>query len=150
MAKIRWVILAFSLILTTCLIGGVIANLFAGDETSDLNTPSNPLDLVLSDDEELFTCHTGSEYEFAFPVKVDLSDGMNAAEAEAVARSLYETTMNQTNYEVKEVKSNSDDTWTVFLLWGSVSPDGYVEGHNHYYNVHVNAADKTVRYDRCY
>ena len=143
-------ILAFSLILLTCFVGVVIANLFAGDNQSDLNAPSNPIGLVLNDGEESFACHAGTPYEFAFPVKVDLSDGMNSDEAEAVVRCLYETTMNQTNYEIKEVSSNSDGAWTVFLLFGSVSPDGYVENHNHYYNVHVNATDKTVRYDRCY
>ncbi|GEM_PF-2254276 len=150
MAKIRWVILAFSSMLLICFVGVVIANLFVGDNQSDLNVPFNSIGLVLNDGEELFVCHAGTEYEFAFPVKIDLSDGMNADEAEAVARCLYETTMNQTNYEVKAVESNSDGTWTVFLLWGAIYLTGEEENHGHYFNVHVNATDKTASYERCY
>jgi hypothetical protein len=99
-----------------------------------------------------FTCHAGSEYAFVFPVEVNLSDGMDSEEATIVARRLYETEMNQTNYEVKSVQSDGDGAWMVFLLWGSGTPraNGELENHSHYFNVHVNATDRTVEYDRCY
>ncbi|MDR0460141.1 MAG: hypothetical protein LBH62_01695 [Nitrososphaerota archaeon] len=147
MSKIRLVFFAFSLILTACLLGVVIVNLFVDGEKLGAN---NPFDAAGSVSIESFTCNADSEYEFSFSVNVDLSDGMNANEAEIVARCLYETTMSQTDYEVKDVASNREGIWTVFLLWGSVSPDGEMENHSHYYNVHVNAIDRTVEYDRCF
>lgn len=159
MIKRQWGILVFSLILITGLLGVVVANSFISGEKAGVEAPANMTgsgprvlgDVEKSDREAVnFTCYAGCEYEFAFPVKVDLSDGMNADEAEKVARCLYEVNMNQTNYEVKNVQSNSDGTWTVFLLWGSASPNGELENHSHYYNVYVNATDRTVEYDRCY
>ncbi len=131
-------ILAFSLTLIIGALSAVAMGLFGG--------------AVLFTTDVDFTCHEGSEYAFVFSVKVDLNDGMDSGEAEAVARCLYEVDMNQTNYEVKSVQSNGDGTWTVFLLWGSATPraNGELENHSHYYNVHVNATDRTVEYDRCY
>jgi hypothetical protein len=51
-----------------------------------------------------------------FPVRVDLSDGMDSAEAILVGTSLYEFNMKQKNYEVKETLANDDGTWAVYLL----------------------------------
>jgi hypothetical protein len=89
-------------------------------------------------------------YEFKFSVPVNLSDGMDSSEATLVASRLFEYNMKHKNYEVKETQANGDGTWTVYLLWGSVSASGQVENHSHYYNVHVNVTDRTVEYDRCY
>ena len=139
LSKSKLAILAFSLMLVIgALSAVVVAGLFGG--------------VGLSTTDVDFTCHAGSKYTFVFSVRVDLSDGMDSGEAEAVARRLYEVTMNQTNYEVKSVESNGDGAWTVYLLWGSAAPraNGELENHSHYYNVHVNATDRTVEYDRCY
>jgi hypothetical protein len=97
-----------------------------------------------------FTCHAGTEYAYVFPVPIDLSDGMDSDEAITVAGSLYESNMNQTNYEVKSVESTAEGSWTVYLLWGAITPKGEVENHSHFYNVHINATTRTVDYDRCY
>ena len=87
-----------------------------------------------------FTCNAGTEYAFDFSVGVNLNDGMDSSEATLVAITLFEHEIKDKDYEVKETQPNGDGTWTVYLLW-----DG-----NHYFNVHVNATDRTVEYDRCY
>ena len=87
-----------------------------------------------------FTCNAGTEYAFDFSVGVNLTDGMDGSEATSVATALFEHELKDHVYEVKETQLNDDGTWTVYLLW-----DG-----NHYFNVHVNAANRTVEYDRCY
>jgi hypothetical protein len=96
-----------------------------------------------------FTCDAGTKYAFTFIVNVNLGDGMSSDEAIAVAGSLYEHELKQQNYEVKSVQCDGGDCWTVYLLWGSVSPSGEIESHGHYFNVHVNATSRTVSYDRC-
>lgn len=98
----------------------------------------------------IFTCHAGTKYAFTFDVNVDLSDGMNSSEAAAVATSLYEFNMKQTNFELKSVQANTDGNWIVSLSWGIVTPQGEVENHSHYYNVFVNSNNRTVEYNRCY
>jgi hypothetical protein len=140
--KNKVAVFAFFLILVVGVLSGVVvAGLFGGIEKSDGHIEAVD-----------FTCHESSEYAFVFPVKVDLSDGMDSDEAIVVARCLYEVCMNQTNYEVKSVQSSGDGVWTVYLLWGSDSPraSGELENRSHYFNVHVNVADRTVEYDRCY
>ena len=140
MYKSKVAILALVLILVVVSVFVFAAGLFndptkAGSELNSLSQQETVNAQAVN-----FTCHAGTEYAFEFPVRVDLSDGMDSAEATLVGTSLYEFNMKQKNYEVKETLANDDGTWTVYLLW-----DG-----NHYYNVHVNATDRTVEYDRCY
>ncbi|MGD6806325.1 MAG: hypothetical protein ACQCN4_05140 [Candidatus Bathyarchaeia archaeon] len=138
-SKNKRVLLGISLILAVAVLSTAVAmDVFYDDQ---LATKAGTVD---------FTCHAGSEHAFVFSVEVDLSDGMDSGEATAVARCLYEFNMNQTNYEVKSVEPDGEGAWTVFLLWGSVSPKGELENHSHYYNVHINIDDRTVDYDRCY
>ena len=138
-SKNKKALLAISLILAVAVLSTAVAtSVFDGNQ---LAAKAGAVD---------FTCHAGREYAFVFPVEVDLSDGMDSVEATAVARCLYEFDMNQTNYEVKSVQPDGEGAWTVFLLWGSVSPKGELENHSHYYNVHISATDRTVEYDRCY
>ncbi len=128
----------------------LVATGFGGDKSTEENTtntnPAQAGGLVPVE----FTCDAGTKYAFNFTANLDLSDGMDSGEAAAVARSLYEHELKQQNYEVKSTQSDGNGCWTVYLLWGAVSPNGHVEDHSHYFNVHVNATAKTVDYDRCY
>jgi len=62
---------------------------------------------------------------------------VHAGGAETVARYICETGMGlinyvvRINYEVKDVQSNVDGAWTVFLCWGAVYPNGELEPHGH-------------------
>jgi len=143
------VILAFAV--ATVGLSIVAAGLFGDDDFSADSELANLRNQQESNVPEavIFTCHAGSEYAFNFSVRIDLSDGMYKDEAVLVATSLYEHNMKQTNYEVKLAQAHEDGTWTVYLLWGSVS-GGEIENHSHYYNVHVNPTNRTVEYDRCY
>jgi hypothetical protein len=97
-----------------------------------------------------FTCNSGSPYAFTVTAAVDLNDGMNQAEAITVAEAIFNHEMTNATYEVKSANASDAGTWTVYLLWGAVSPDGYHESHSHFFNVVANPLDRTVTYSRCY
>lgn len=115
-------IVALALVLVTIGVSVVAAGLFNGSTKAT------------------FTCNAETEYAFDFPVEVNLKDGMESSEATSVAIALFKHELKDHDYLIKETQPNGEDAWTVYLLW-----DG-----NHYFNVHVNATDRTVEYDRCY
>jgi hypothetical protein len=97
-----------------------------------------------------FTCDIGSPYAFIVTVVVDLNDGMNNDEAIVVAEAIFNHELKNATYEVKSANASDAEIWTVYLLWGAVSPDGYHESHSHFFNVVVNPLNRTVTYSRCY
>jgi hypothetical protein len=56
-------------------------------------------------------------------VTIDLNDGMNSAEAVMVANKIFEHELTNATYEVKSAEANDAGIWTVYLLWGAVSPE---------------------------
>jgi hypothetical protein len=97
-----------------------------------------------------FICDIGSSYAFTVTVVVDLNDGMNNDEAIVVAETIFKHELINATYEVKSTNATGAESWTVYLLWGAVSPHGYHESHSHFFNVVVNPLNRTVTYSRCY
>ena len=97
-----------------------------------------------------FICDIGSPYAFTVRVVVDLNDGMNNDEAIVVAETIFKHELINATYEVKSANATGAEAWTVYLLWGAVSPNGYHESHSHFFNVVVNPLNRTVTYSRCY
>ena len=138
---------AFTIVIVSFSLAALLANTFSFNDSqlSSLNQQR-----ISDSGRIIFTCHAETKYAFTFDANLDLSDGMNSSEAAEVATSLYEFNMKQTNYELKSVQANTDGSWTVNLSWGSVTPQGEVENHSHYYDVFVNSSNRTVEYNRCY
>lgn len=138
------------------IVGGFFLNaagLFGGSGSAPISNvissqpqSTNPTPYLFNPTE--FTCFDGTPEAFNFTVKVDLSDGMSSTEASATAATLYAHELEQYNFQVKSVQNTAGGCWTVNLLWNPVTngaPDA-----NHYFNVHLNATDRTATYDRSY
>ncbi len=103
-----------------------------------------------------FTCNAGSKYAFTVTVKIDLSDGMDSAEAVTVANAIFKHEMTEAIYELKSTKAHDDGIWSVNLSW-EYSPMRSTTGEQdasppfgHYFEVVINPLNQTVTYSRCY
>ena len=100
-----------------------------------------------------FTCYDGGS-AFTVAVDVDLNDGMDRDEAVAVATTILKHELTDPLYELKSAQLQGD-IWTVDFNWEYKTlvtlPDGSIGtlGLGHFFDVTVNAQNRTASYSRC-
>ncbi len=97
-----------------------------------------------------FTCGA-----FSVTVGVDLNDGMDNAEAIAVATAIFDHELPNAAHEVKSAQATSNEVWQVGFNWELSSSATLPNGTavelklGHVFDVTIYAQNRTVTYTRC-
>jgi hypothetical protein len=93
--------------------------------------------------------YDGTTSTSSVTVAVDLNDGMDRAEAIAVAEAIFNHEATSCNHIVKSAEVNSAGIWKVDLSWGTIAPNGDQEELTHIFILTINPVDRTATYSRC-